>query len=364
MKTTTTPEQQALAKSMNVPISTKHSVEISNHLRYKTTSYAKQFLTEVVALRSAVPFKRFINDLGHKPGIGPGRYPKKAAAEFLRLVKSVEANAQNKGLSTSSLKITKLLANKASIPSTGGRRRRGTKRTHLEIEVCEFASKKKSDKKTVKKEQPVVAPEPVKEVKQEEKVTPVVEEAKGVVEPVKETSIPEAKQDEKSSEVKKEEKVVEEKVTPVVEEAKGVVVEEPVNVPVKEPEQVSESRVEEEPKVEDQPAPKEEPKKVVVEEKVTPVVEEAKKVIEPVKESPVEEPVKEVVPETEIEKKEVPTPKIVPVEELSSEELLKQAQAKAATLNRKQEKDHSVEEVENLYEQLKQKGSLRKGGSQ
>ena len=83
MKTTTTPEQQALAKSMNVPISTKHSVEISNHLRYKTTSYAKQFLTEVVALRSAVPCKRFINDLGHKPGIGPGRYPKKAAAEFL-----------------------------------------------------------------------------------------------------------------------------------------------------------------------------------------------------------------------------------------------------------------------------------------
>ena len=127
----------ASARALNLAISTKHSVEISRYLRYKNTSFAKTFLEDVIELNKAVPFKRFTKDMGHKAGMSAGRFPEKAAREFLQLIKSVEANAQNKGLDTANLKIVKLLANKASIPFTGGRLQHAKKRTHLEVMVKE-----------------------------------------------------------------------------------------------------------------------------------------------------------------------------------------------------------------------------------
>jgi large subunit ribosomal protein L22 len=140
-------EHIASAKMTNLPISTKHSIEISHYLRYKDTAFAKKFLEEVILLKKPVPFKRFIRDTGHKKGMSAGRYPQKAAKSFLRVIKSVEANAQDKGLSTSNLKIVKLVSNKAAIPMTGGRSRSGTKRTHLEIQVKEGKERKKETKK-------------------------------------------------------------------------------------------------------------------------------------------------------------------------------------------------------------------------
>ncbi len=139
---TQTTQSTATARILDAAISSKHSVEISNALRFKTTSFAKKFLSEVVALKRPVRFTRYDQDLGHKPGVGAGRYPQKAAAQFLKLIESVEANAQFKGLNVTSLKIIKLVANKAAIPQSGGRIRRAHKRTHLEVEVCESAVKK------------------------------------------------------------------------------------------------------------------------------------------------------------------------------------------------------------------------------
>lgn len=148
-------DHTACARALNLPISPKHGAEISRYLRYKDTSFAKSFLEEVMALRKAVPFKRFTKDLGHKPGMASGRFPQKAAKEFLQLIKSVEANAQNRGLDIASLKIVKILANKASIPFTGGRLQRSKKRTHLEIVVKErktSAEKKPTPNKKAKTE--------------------------------------------------------------------------------------------------------------------------------------------------------------------------------------------------------------------
>jgi hypothetical protein len=89
---------------------------------------------------------------GHKKGMSTGRYPTKAAFEILKLLKSVEANAHFKGLNTSSLKITKIIANRAPNPYSGGRHRTGTKRTHVEVEVKERgASKSKVAEKVVEK---------------------------------------------------------------------------------------------------------------------------------------------------------------------------------------------------------------------
>ncbi|MEK6809486.1 MAG: 50S ribosomal protein L22 [Nanoarchaeota archaeon] len=135
----------AAAKALNLPVSTKHCIEICSALRFKDVSYAKKYLEEVAQLKRAVPFKRFVMNIGHKKGMSTGRFPTKAALEILKLLKSVEANAQFKGLNASSLKITKFVANRAPIPFGGGRHRTRTKRTHVEVEVKErgVAGKKK-----------------------------------------------------------------------------------------------------------------------------------------------------------------------------------------------------------------------------
>jgi len=207
-------EHMASAKSMNLPISTKQSVEISREIRYKSTSFAKDFMEHVIAMKKPVAFKRFNNDMGHKAGMAAGRFPVKAASYFLKLLKSVEANAQDKGLNVSNLKITKVISNKASIPSGGGRNRHGTKRTHIEIEVQELVGKKKDAKKGAQKTEKVEAKvddkssEPVKkEVKEEvKKETPVeVKETKTEEKVVETPKTEEKKSDDKPVETKVEE---------------------------------------------------------------------------------------------------------------------------------------------------------------
>lgn len=136
----------AVAKAQNLPVSTKQAVEICRELRWKTITQARKYLQEVLQFHRAVPYKRHIFDLGHKPGIGPGRYPQKTTKAILQLLTAVEANAQVKGLNTASLKITKLLADKAAKRSSAGRQRHFHRNTHLEIEVRE-AGEVKEDKK-------------------------------------------------------------------------------------------------------------------------------------------------------------------------------------------------------------------------
>jgi large subunit ribosomal protein L22 len=215
-------EHIAKASAQNLAISTKHCVEISNFLRYRPLSFAKAYLEDVIEQKKAIPFKRFNRDVGHKAGMAAGRYPVKAAKQFLALLNSVEANAQFKGLNTSGLKIIKILANKASIPSTGGRSRTGTKRSSLEIEVKEVAAKKKeATKKAVKKETPktevkaevkeTVVETKAEEAKVETKEEPKIEvKAEEVKEVPKETNNQEESQ-EKPEETTKKEEVVEEK---------------------------------------------------------------------------------------------------------------------------------------------------------
>ncbi len=140
------PEHVAKASTKNAPVSTKHCIELCRWLRYKNTSEAKKMLEEVIGLKRAVPYRKFVRDIGHRAGMSTGRFPQKASKEMLKLVKSVEANAQGKGLDISNLKIIRILANRAPTPFTGSRHRHGTKRTHIEMEVMERKSKSKDTK--------------------------------------------------------------------------------------------------------------------------------------------------------------------------------------------------------------------------
>ena len=155
---------RAIGKAM--PISTKASIEICNSLRGKKVASAKRILKEVIDLKSPIKFTRFTNGAGHKKGIGPGKYPTKAADEILQLIESTEANAQFKGLNTSDLIIKHISAQNAGNTWRYGRhRRRKMKRTNLEIIIEEGKSKKKEPEKKDKKVPEVVKKEENKEVK-------------------------------------------------------------------------------------------------------------------------------------------------------------------------------------------------------
>ena len=129
-------EHMARAVGMALPVSFKQSVEICSLIRDKELSYAKDILSKIIEHKKAVPFKRFRHNIGHKTKIGPGRYPEKTSKEILKLVNSVEANAQFKGLNTSNLVIAHINSNKASkVMRTGRKRNRAAKRTNIEVIV-------------------------------------------------------------------------------------------------------------------------------------------------------------------------------------------------------------------------------------
>ena len=169
----------AKARSTSLPISTKHSIEISKYLRYKSVAWAIAELEAVVAMETAVPFTRFNKDMGHKAGMSAGRYPVKAASHFLRLVKSARANAEDLGLDAENLKISKIVANKASNPFTGRRMRGSSKRTHIEIEVKEMAAKPAAKKSTSKKSTSKAKAAPAKETAKAAAPTKAAEEKAG-----------------------------------------------------------------------------------------------------------------------------------------------------------------------------------------
>ncbi len=146
-------ELMARAVGRDLSISKKQSVEICKWIRNKQLSRAKKMLEDAIAMKVAVPFTRFNWNVGHRPGMGPGRYPIKSCTEILALLKSAEANAQTKGLNTGNLHIVHCNAQKAPSPAHYGRQR-GThmKRTHIELVLQEKAQATEKRDKTKKKQ--------------------------------------------------------------------------------------------------------------------------------------------------------------------------------------------------------------------
>ena len=150
-------EHMAKVAGRALPISTKAAINICNNLKKRSVAYAKMFLKEVMILKTPVKYTRFTNGAGHKRGnMAAGKYPINAAKHILKLIESVESNAQFKGLNTSNLIIVSILAQHGGNQWRHGRqRRRKMKRTHVEIIVEEGKSKEskiKGSKKIVKKE--------------------------------------------------------------------------------------------------------------------------------------------------------------------------------------------------------------------
>ncbi len=99
-------EKTSKAIGKELHISKKHAYEIARTIKGMKLEKARGFLEDVAALRKAVPYKRYTRNIPHRKGMCTGRYPQKAAKEFLRVLKNAESNATYKGLDTENLRIT------------------------------------------------------------------------------------------------------------------------------------------------------------------------------------------------------------------------------------------------------------------
>ena len=133
---------EAKVNARNLRISTKKSYEVCNLIRDKTTEKAKQILIQVINMKRAVPYKKFLRDTPHRAGkIGPGRYPIDTCKEILKIIESAEKNAQNKGIN-GKLLISHLSTHKGPKQMHyGSKRRTEMKSTHINLIVSEIQTK-------------------------------------------------------------------------------------------------------------------------------------------------------------------------------------------------------------------------------
>lgn len=131
----------AVVRIKDVPISTKHSVAICDFIRNKELGDAISDLEKVLKLKKAVPMK---GEVPHRRGkgmsSGSGRFPRKASENFIKILRSLAANAVYNGIEEPV--VVKAVANIGVRPfgRFGAVRK---KRTHLEIEVKDKINKQK-----------------------------------------------------------------------------------------------------------------------------------------------------------------------------------------------------------------------------
>ena len=109
------PDTSARAIGKEMPISPKFTREICGMVRGMKVNTAIKTLEGVIALETPVPLKRYNKRVSHKQGVGPGRYPKKAAAAVLGVIKSAVANAEYKGLSVDDMVISTISASRGRV---------------------------------------------------------------------------------------------------------------------------------------------------------------------------------------------------------------------------------------------------------
>jgi large subunit ribosomal protein L22 len=125
----------AIARGSDVPISTKHAIAICRFLKGKKINEGIELLEQVIKQKIAIPFNA---EVPHKKGV-PARYPVNASKFFIKLLKSLSANASQKGLNLEIVRVHGKadLASRGHKPGRLGRRK--FKRTHVLLVAEEFS---------------------------------------------------------------------------------------------------------------------------------------------------------------------------------------------------------------------------------
>jgi len=135
-------KSRVTVNAKNVPVSTKVAIAICRFIRKKDFKEAIENLESVIKLKKAVPMK---GEIPHRKGkIMSGRFPIRAAKEFIVLVKQLEANANQHDLEGGI--ISEAIANKGETTyAKGGRARK--KRTNILLIATQKKTKERINKK-------------------------------------------------------------------------------------------------------------------------------------------------------------------------------------------------------------------------
>ncbi len=119
------PDTTSKTLGKDLTLSLKKTVEVCNYVRGMRCDVAKELLREVLDEVRAIPFRRYTGGVGHRPGMGPGRYPRGSTEAVLDLIEEAEANAEYKGLDFESMRIKHIAASKGEIVKGWRPRARG-----------------------------------------------------------------------------------------------------------------------------------------------------------------------------------------------------------------------------------------------
>ncbi len=135
----------ARARGIEIPMSPKKTYEILNAIRGLPVDRARTILEEAIALRRAIPFRRYNQETAHHRGTGPGRFAIKVAKNVLAVLENAEENAEYEGLDADRL-FVKVAASArgrirpASMPRAHGRATEWNEQTtNVEIVLAERA---------------------------------------------------------------------------------------------------------------------------------------------------------------------------------------------------------------------------------
>ncbi|HID04641.1 MAG TPA: 50S ribosomal protein L22 [Candidatus Caldiarchaeum subterraneum] len=104
------------ASVREVDVSPKWAREVCQAVKGLTIAEAKKLMEDVVAQRRMIPYRRYRKKRAHHAQTkGPGGYPVKVAKVMLKLLDSLEANAEFKGLDVDRVKIVHAAAHKGRV---------------------------------------------------------------------------------------------------------------------------------------------------------------------------------------------------------------------------------------------------------
>jgi large subunit ribosomal protein L22 len=133
----------ARARGIEIPMSPKKTYEVLNAIRGLPLERAREVLEDAVAMKRAIPFRRFNQETAHKKGVGPGRYPVKVAKNVLQLLHNAEENAEYDSLDVDTLYVKVAACSrgrirKANMPRAQGRATQWNEQTtNVEIVLAE-----------------------------------------------------------------------------------------------------------------------------------------------------------------------------------------------------------------------------------
>lgn len=107
------PARTVKASLREADVSPKFSREVCRALVGLKLPEAKKLMEDVVAMKRMIPYRRYVKKRAHHAETrGPGGYPVKIARLMLKLLESLEANAEFKGLDPEDVVIIHAAAHK------------------------------------------------------------------------------------------------------------------------------------------------------------------------------------------------------------------------------------------------------------